>query len=163
MGKHHKSLMDGQMIATTTPQCLSVCQASKLRLVFLSCPDVLLRLRCMCRWHGGSRHRSRRSGWAAHIVTSWHPSSSQHKTSLSVLCLYLSFLLGQNNSYSVWPIFSTNVQMHLCMDDIFCQAIDSNEEIWTGMSLKSQPSDRISSRNAYLRSVSVWMSISGFV
>ena len=58
-------------------------------------------------------------------------------------------------------ILSTNVQMHLCMDDIFCQAIDSNEEIWTGMSLKSQPSDRISSRNAYLRSVG--MSISGFV
>ena len=117
----------------------------------------------MCPWHGGSRHRSRRSGWAAHIVTSWHPSSSQHKTSLSVLCLYIAFLLGQNNSYSIWRIFSTNVQMHLCMDDIFCQAIDSNEEIWTGMSLKSQPSDRISSRNAYLRSVSVWMSISGFV
>ena len=161
MEKHHKTLMDGYLIATTTPQCLCVPGVqTETGVPLLSWCLAPAPVYVSVAW---SRHRSRRSGWAAHIVTSWHPSSSQHKTSLSVLCLYLSFLLGQNNSYSVWPIFSTNVQMHLCMDDIFCQAIDSNEEIWTGMSLKSQPSDRISSRNAYLRSVSVWMSISGFV
>lgn len=143
---------------------VSVCQASKLRLVFLSCPDVLLRLRCMCRWHGAGIG----AGGQGEPHTSWHRDTHHHHNtkhhSQCIVFTYLSFLSGQNKSYSVWLIFSTsNVQMHLCTHDIFCQAIDSNEEIWTGMSLKSQPSDRISSRNAYLRSVSVWMSISGFV
>ena len=120
----------------------------------------------MCRWH--CRHRSRRSWWLGLTRRTQHGGRdtvtpiiiTTQNITLSALSLLIIPFRAEPFLFRM-IIFSTNVQMHLCMDDIFCQAIDSNEEIWTGMSLKSQPSDRISSRNAYLRSVG--MSISGFV
>lgn len=133
---------------------VSLCQASKLRLVFLSSPDVLLRLRYVSvAW---SRHRSRRSWWLGLTRRTQHGGRdtvtpiiiTTQNITLSALSLLIIPFKDRTILFRM-IILSTNVQMHLCMDDIFCQAIDSNEEIWTGMSLKSQPSDRISSRNAY--------------
>ena len=117
MGKHHKTLMDGYLIATTTPQCLSVPGVQTETGVPLFSWCLAPAPVCVGGIAGiGAGGHGDSGSLAAHNmgdVTPWHPSSSQHKTSLSVLCLYLSFLL-RTEQFLYDNIFNqcTNAFMH---------------------------------------------------